>query len=69
MAWRKQYSPQKKQKEFNEHKAFSLEIDDDNHYRGFIEDFNKYFLEVFPELHNDILNSLSGLRKMISMEV
>lgn len=36
---------------------------------GSIEDFNKYFLEVFPELHNDILNSLSGLRKMISMEV
>ncbi|MQU45599.1 hypothetical protein [Pseudomonas helleri] len=36
---------------------------------GSIEDFNKYFLEVFPELHNDILKSLSGLRKMISMEV
>jgi len=34
-----------------------------------VEKFNKYFLEIFPDLHKEILSSLAGLRKMISAEV
>lgn len=34
-----------------------------------VEDFNRYFLETFPVLHGRILASVSGLSKMISIEV
>lgn len=34
-----------------------------------VEDFNKYFLETFPILHSRILQSVSGLLKIISIEV
>lgn len=34
-----------------------------------VESFNKYFLEVFPRLHNRIVSSLGALDKMISIEV
>ncbi|MGN5868166.1 hypothetical protein ACNQTS_32075 [Pseudomonas aeruginosa] len=34
-----------------------------------VEKFNKYFLEIFPDLHKEILSSLAGLRRMISAEV
>lgn len=34
-----------------------------------VEDFNNYFLDTFPSLHNRIIASLGTLEKMISIEV